>query len=93
SQLVPRESGQGKKGPYADAPSADPPESPRAKSERQLPPDRYETRIAQVACCDAPDPDPSPTPDDTAAPGPDVLGRATAGVARTALTLHAVTLP
>ncbi|WP_344986144.1 RICIN domain-containing protein [Streptomyces violaceus] len=89
SQVVPREKRQEKKGPYSDAPSAHPPRSPRAKSEQQIPPDRYEPRIAQVACCDEPD----PGPDDTAAPGPDVLGRATAGVARTALTLHAATLP
>lgn len=89
SQVVPREKRHEKKGPYSDAPSAHPPRSPRARSEQQLPPDRYEPRIAQVACCDEPD----PGPDDTAAPGPDVLGRATAGVARTALTLHAATLP
>jgi hypothetical protein len=91
SQVVPPENGQEKKGPYSDAPSAQPPQSPRAKSEQQLPPDRYEPRIAQVACCD--EPDPGPGPDDTAAPGPDVLRRATTGVARTALTLHAATLP
>ncbi|MFF7312239.1 ricin-type beta-trefoil lectin domain protein [Streptomyces sp. NPDC008137] len=89
SRAVPRDNAQEEKRPYADAPSARPPESPRADSGQQPPPDRYEPRLAQVDCCD--EPEPGAVPEDTAAP--DVPARATAGVARTALTLHAVTLP
>ncbi|MCK8437050.1 ricin-type beta-trefoil lectin domain protein [Streptomyces sp. D2-8] len=71
--------------PYDDAPSG----PPRTTSE-ELPQERYETRFAQVGCCEEAEPgagEAAPPPD------PDVLGPATATVTDAVTTLHSSALP
>ncbi|MET9580884.1 RICIN domain-containing protein [Streptomyces massasporeus] len=80
-------------------PHDDAPPGPPDTTSRDLPQERYETRFAQVGCCEDAEPGadeaaPGPGADEAAtAPGPDVLGPATATVADAVTTVHSVALP
>jgi hypothetical protein len=75
--------------PYDDAP----PSPPRSKSEPP-PQERYETRFAQVGCCEEAEPGADET---VTRPGPDALGPATAtvtdAVTDAVTALHSAALP
>ncbi|MEU0173539.1 RICIN domain-containing protein [Streptomyces massasporeus] len=83
---TPRESrGQRTRRPHDDTPPGPPDTAPR-----DLPQERYETRFAQVGCCE----DAEPGADEAATgPSPDVLGPATATVADAVTKVHSVALP
>ncbi|MEU0895160.1 RICIN domain-containing protein [Streptomyces massasporeus] len=83
---APRESrGQRTRRPHDDAPPG-PPDT----GSGDLPQERYETRFAQVGCCEGAEPG---ADEATTGPGPDVLGPAAATVADAVTAVHSLALP